>query len=197
MTGKYPMKVVKGYVNSRPGMQVGTKLEGDVYRDASGKLVFDEQGIQFIKQLGVEWVMLRHAQVPEQTLECYQELSYELGKRGLKIFRLENYELHNMSSVTLGLPDKDEYIARYLEYITNLGKAGIHYATYAHMATVFGEAISINLSGAAPLAVVLTLPHLTVPSPLAIFTGPFPTAENLQRRNCGKTIPISLNRWYR
>jgi len=133
MSDHIPMKVIPGYYNSRPGIQVGTKMEGKIYRDASGKLVFDEQGINFLKQLGVEWVMLAHGQVPEHTAECYQELSYELNKRGLKIYRVENYNLHNMSSVTLGLADRDEYIERYLQYIRDLGAAGIHYSTYAHM----------------------------------------------------------------
>ncbi|MBR4865678.1 MAG: mannonate dehydratase [Clostridia bacterium] len=133
MSDRIAMKAVPGYFNSKPGIQVGTKMEGKVYRDEHGKIVFDENGINFLKQLGVEWVMLGHGQVPEHTAECYQELSYELGKRGLKIYRLENYNLHNMSSVTLGLPDRDEYIARYLQYIKDLGSAGIHYSTYAHM----------------------------------------------------------------
>lgn len=133
MSDRIPMKAVKGYFNSKPGIQVGTKMEGAITRDEHGKLVFDEKGIDFLKQLGVEWVMLAHRQVPEHTAACYQELSYELNKRGLKIYRLENYNLHNMSSVTLGLPDRDEYIARYLQYIRDLGAAGIHYSTYAHM----------------------------------------------------------------
>lgn len=133
MSDSYAMKAVPGYYNSKPGIQVGTKMEGKVYRDEHGKIVFDQQGINFLQQLGVEWVMLGHGQVPEHTAECYQELSYELGKHGLKIYRLENYNLHNMSSVTLGLPDRDEYIERYLQYIRDLGSAGIHYSTYAHM----------------------------------------------------------------
>ena len=132
MSDRIPMKAVPGYYNTRPGIQVGTKMEGRITRE-NGKLVFGEKGIDFLKQLGVEWVMLAHGQVPEHTAECYEELSYELGKRGLRIYRLENYELHNMSSVTLNLPDRDEYVERYLQYIRNLGKAGIHYSTYAHM----------------------------------------------------------------
>ncbi|MBO4406662.1 MAG: hypothetical protein J5849_03105, partial [Clostridia bacterium] len=115
MSDRIPMKAVPGYFNSKPGIQVGTKMEGKITRE-NGRLVFDEKGVDFLKQLGVEWVMIAHGQVPEHTAECYEELSYELGKRGLKIYRLENYELHNMSSVTLNLPDRDEYIERYLNY---------------------------------------------------------------------------------
>lgn len=129
----YPMHAIPGYTNTHPGIQVGTKMEGRIVRGKNGKLLFDEEGIRFLRQIGVEWVMLSGSQVPEHTAECYSELVYELGRRGLKIYRLENRELHNMSSVTLGLPDRDDYIDRYLQYIANLGKAGIHYSTYAHM----------------------------------------------------------------
>ena len=132
MSGLYPMKVIPGYFNSKPGIQVGTKLEGKVTVE-NGKLVFDENGIDFLKQIGVEWVMVGHKQVPEHSAEGYAWLKDELEKRGLKIYRIANDELHNMPSVTLNLPDRDEYIGRYLQYIRDLGKAGIHYATYAHM----------------------------------------------------------------
>jgi hypothetical protein len=32
----YPMKAVKGYVNSKPGIQVGTKWEGKISKRADG-----------------------------------------------------------------------------------------------------------------------------------------------------------------
>jgi mannonate dehydratase len=38
-----------------------------------------------------------------------------------------------MEEVTLNLPGRDKKIAEYLAYIRLLGKAGIHYSTYAHM----------------------------------------------------------------
>jgi len=39
-----------------------------------------------------------------------------------------------VEEITLGLPGRDEKIAEYLQYIRNMGAAGIHYSTYAHMA---------------------------------------------------------------
>lgn len=125
------MKTIPGYVNSKPGIQVGTKLEGTVTRGSDGALQFDEQGIRFLTQIGVEWVMVNNA--PEHTAACYREVREELEQRGLKIYRLANHALHNMPDVTLNLSQRDEMVDRYLEYITNLGEAGIHYATYAHM----------------------------------------------------------------
>jgi hypothetical protein len=52
------MKAVKGYVNSKPGIQVGTKWEGKITKKADGSFEFDEDGINFLKQLGIEWVMV-------------------------------------------------------------------------------------------------------------------------------------------
>jgi mannonate dehydratase len=38
-----------------------------------------------------------------------------------------------MPEVTLNLPGRDKKIEEYKQYLRNLGKAGIHYTTYAHM----------------------------------------------------------------
>ena len=78
-----PMRAVPGYMNTRPGIQVGTKLEGRVEKGCGGKLIFDEDGIAFLKQLGVEWVMVNHQQVPEHSAACYLTMREELEKRGL------------------------------------------------------------------------------------------------------------------
>jgi len=41
----------------------------------------------------------------------------------------------NQPEITLGLPGRDQKIQDLCDFITDLGKAGIHYHTYAHMAT--------------------------------------------------------------
>ena len=126
-----PMKTIPGYFNEKPGIQVGTKMEGDIRLGSDGRYVFDEQGVRFLKQMGVDWVMV--GDVPEHNAKTYKAVREQLEERGLKIYRLQNIELHNMPAVTLGLPDRDRMIDRYLQNITDLGEAGIHYATYAHM----------------------------------------------------------------
>jgi len=127
------MKAVPGYVNTKPGIQVGTKMEGPIVRQAKGRIELDLQGVSFLQQLGVTWVMISDQQVPEHTAACYREIRDALAEHGLKIYRLANNQLHNMPAVTLGLENRDEMIERYLQYIEDLGAAGICYATYAHM----------------------------------------------------------------
>jgi mannonate dehydratase len=57
---------------------------------------------------------------------------------GIKVYNIgsgvgPSGSLHNMPEVTLNLPGRDQKIAEYLNYLRYLGKAGIHYTTYAHM----------------------------------------------------------------
>ena len=108
-------------------------MEGPIVRNAKGQIELDPQGVSFLQQLGVTWVMISDQQVPEHTAACYREIRDALAEHGLKIYRLANNQLHNMPDVTLGLKDRDDMIERYLQYISDLGAAGIHYATYAHM----------------------------------------------------------------
>lgn len=53
-----PMKTIPGYFNEKPGIQVGTKMEGDIRLGSDGRYIFDEQGVRFLKQMGVDWVMV-------------------------------------------------------------------------------------------------------------------------------------------
>ncbi|MDI9499197.1 MAG: mannonate dehydratase [Bacillota bacterium] len=129
----YEMKTIPGYVSSRPGIQVGTKMEGPITRDERGRIHLDQEGVRFIQQMGVEWVMIGAHQVPEHSASCYKAIVDALGEHGLKVYRLASDLLHNMPEVTLGLEGRDRMIDRYLQYISDLGAAGIRYATYAHM----------------------------------------------------------------
>jgi mannonate dehydratase len=118
----YPL-AVPGYYGSHPGIQIGTQMSSQA----------SDEDMRFARQLGVEWVM---TSLPprEHTLDNYRELIQRFGRHGLKIYRLGNSSCHNMQQVTLNLPGRDAKVAEYLDYIRLLGKAGIHYATYAHMA---------------------------------------------------------------
>ena len=44
-----PMKTIPGYFNEKPGIQVGTKMEGDIRLGSDGRYVFDEQGVRFLE----------------------------------------------------------------------------------------------------------------------------------------------------
>jgi len=122
LTGARHPLAVPGYYGKRPGIQLGITLSATASDD----------DMRFTQQLGAEWVMVYLP--PEQhTLENYQRLKNKFAAHGLKIYRLANNSCHNMEEVTLNLPGRDAKIEEYLRYIRLLGKAGIHYSTYAHM----------------------------------------------------------------
>ena len=123
-TSDYPMKTVPGYMNRKRGIQLGLSVRADA----------GEEDLKFLRQLGVEWVMTGLDKPSDQNAETYRSLKRTFESAGLKIYRLANSSCHNMADVTLGLPDRDRKIEQYLRYIRDLGEAGIHYATYAHMA---------------------------------------------------------------
>lgn len=118
---QYPL-AIPGYLATRPGVQLGTQMPANA----------TEEDMQFVRQMGVEWVMTS-LRPEESSLESYQALIRRFAAQGLKIYRLANDACHNMEEVTLNLPGRDEKIKAYLAYIRLLGKVGIHYSTYAHM----------------------------------------------------------------
>jgi mannonate dehydratase len=118
----YPM-LIPGYASSRPGIQIGTQLPATA----------TAEDMQFARQLGIEWVMT-DLPANQASAEAYRAVVRHFAEGGLRVYRLANHSVHNMEEVTLALPGRDAKIAEYLAYIRALGQAGIHYATYAHMA---------------------------------------------------------------
>ena len=120
---RYALETIPGYFGSRPGIQVSTNLPPSAA----------EEQIAFVKQLGVEWVMTAVNEPEGHTAENYRAIRERFEAHGLRVYRLANHSCHNMEEVTLNLPGREAKIAEYLQYIRNLGAAGIHYSTYAHM----------------------------------------------------------------
>ena len=146
----YPLNTVPGYTASQPGIQIGTQFSSDA----------SDEDLLFARQLGVEWAMVNVEDSSLHNVEGYLALKKRFAAFGLQIYRLANSRCHNMASVTLGLPDRDERIAEYLQYIRNLGAAGIHYATYAHMANgIWSSARESIRGGAESRAFHLDRPH--------------------------------------
>jgi mannonate dehydratase len=117
------LRTVPGFYASKPGIQIGTQVSAEA----------SDEDLQFINQLGVEWVMTTVDEPDGHTVENYLRLRERFESHGIKIYRLANHSCHNMPEVTLNLPGRDAKIAEYLAYIRTLGAAGIHYSTYAHM----------------------------------------------------------------
>jgi mannonate dehydratase len=91
---------------------------------------YDDDDLVFAKQMGVEYVAIPGR---NRTLDDYIANVRRVTAAGLKVSNMGNSSVHNMPEVTLGLPGRDEKIAEYLQFLRDLGKAGLTYTTYAHM----------------------------------------------------------------
>ena len=119
----YPLQAVPGYFSSQPGIQIGTYVASDA----------SDEELQFLQQLGVAWAMLTINDPAQQTAEHYKRFGARLAKYDIQIYRISNSSVHNMEAVTLNLPERDAKIEEFCTFLRNLGAAGIHYNTYAHM----------------------------------------------------------------
>jgi mannonate dehydratase len=135
----YPLTVIPGYYASQPGIQIGTQMRADA----------SDEDMRFARQLGIEWVMTGLDDPRDHTLANYLALKRRFEANGLKIYRLYNHGCHNMEEVTLNLPGRDAKIAEFLAFIRNLGAAGIHYSTYAHMGNGIWSSANEPLRGGA------------------------------------------------
>ena len=93
----------------------------------------DETELRFINQMGIEYVVLWTG--PDKaSAEYYASRKRLFAEHGLKVYGFGNSGVHNQDAIVLGLPERDAKIEEYKTHLRNLGKAGIHYTTYAHMA---------------------------------------------------------------
>jgi mannonate dehydratase len=120
----YALKTVPGYFSSKPGIQLASQFRSNAA----------DEDLQLAQQLGIEWAMVNVDEPDGHTLENYIKIREHFESFGLRIYRLANHGCHNMEEITLNLPGRDAKLEEYLQYIRNLGAAGIRYSTYAHMA---------------------------------------------------------------
>lgn len=93
----------------------------------------DEAELAFIQQMGVEYVVL-WTNAEKASAEYYASRRALFGAHGLKVYGFGDSDVHNQDAIVLGLPNRDAKIEEYKQHLRNLGKAGIPYTTYAHMA---------------------------------------------------------------
>jgi mannonate dehydratase len=91
-----------------------------------------DDDLLFLKQLGAEYVSV--GSTPElRTAGGFLQIKHRYASAGITVWNIGNTSIHNMQEVTLNLPGREAKIEEYKTYLRNLGKAGIHYTTYAHM----------------------------------------------------------------
>ena len=106
-----------------PGMKIAAQINPEP----------SEEDVQFIRQMGVDYVVLWTGG-DKASYEYYASRRKLFEEAGLKVYGFGSFSVHNQDAITLGLPGRDEKIEEYKQHLRNLGKAGIPYTTYAHMA---------------------------------------------------------------
>lgn len=105
-----------------PGIKISVQMPSDPSDD----------DLQFVNQLGARYVNIGTSGA-QATAENFIRLKNKVETAGLRVWNIGNTDVHNMEEVTLNLPGRDQKIEQYKNFLRNLGQAGLHYTTYAHM----------------------------------------------------------------
>jgi mannonate dehydratase len=107
------------------------------------------EDLQFAQQLGVKHVVLwtdgAHA-----GYDYYASRRQLFEDAGLTIYGFGNWDVHNQDAIVLNLPGRDAKIEEYKQHLRALGRAGIPYTTYAHMANGIWSTTVEQTRGGAP-----------------------------------------------
>jgi len=92
-----------------------------------------EDHLKLIQQMGLDDVVL-WTDASKASFEYYNSRRKIYADAGINVFGFGNRSVHNQDKIVLNLPDRDAKIEEYKTHLRNLGRAGIRYTTYAHMA---------------------------------------------------------------
>jgi mannonate dehydratase len=105
-----------------PGIKISVQMPSDP----------SDEDLQFVNQVGAHYVNI-WTQGDAANYENFVRLKNKVETAGLRVWNIGNTDVHNMEEVTLNLPGRDKKIEQYKNYLRNVGRAGLHYTTYAHM----------------------------------------------------------------
>ena len=127
----------------RPDIEPGIKIAAQITPEPS------EDDLAFIQQMGVGYVVL-WTDSRKASYEYYASRRKLFEDHGLKVYGFGNSDVHNQDAIVLGLENRDAKIEEYKQHLRNLGKAGIPYTTYAHMANGIWSTERETTRGGAP-----------------------------------------------
>ncbi len=110
-----------------PTIEPGIKIAAQMLPEPS------EDDLRWIKQMGVDYVVL-WTDATKSSYEYYASRRKLFENFGLKVYGFGNRDVHNQEAIVLNLAGRDAKVEQYKRHLRDLGKAGIPYTTYAHMA---------------------------------------------------------------
>ncbi len=108
-----------------PGIKVGDRLNAHP----------TERDLKFFQQMCTECASI-WTTIEDANLDYMVHTKRLLEEHGIRLWNIGILDLHCDPTMVLGLPGFDEKVGQYKEYLRNLGRAGIEYTTYAHMANI-------------------------------------------------------------
>ena len=94
-----------------------------------------ENDLAMLRNSGVEAVSI-WTSIENNNLEWMLATRKRMEANGIEVYNIGIIDLHCDPAMVLGLDGVDAKLEQYQQYLNNLGRAGIHYTTYAHMANI-------------------------------------------------------------
>ena len=117
------------YASAQSKASIGIKL-GISFTDRP-----NENDFAMLRYAGVDAVSI-WTSIENNSADWMIGMRKKLEANGIEIYNIGIIDLHCDPTITLGLPGIENKIEQYKTYLNNLGRAGIHYTTYAHMANI-------------------------------------------------------------
>jgi mannonate dehydratase len=117
---------------SRP--RTGIKL-GTFFTDRP-----EANDLALLRDAGVDTVSI-WTSIANNSAEWMIETKKKLEANGVELYNIGMLDLHCDPTLVLSLPGVERKIELYKTYLTNLGRAGIHYTTYAHMSNIKNQPV--------------------------------------------------------
>ncbi len=99
-----------------------------------------DNDLAFLRHTGVEYVSI-YTTIDDISSEAMLRHRRRMEANGIRVYNIGILDLHCDPTIVLGLKGVDQKIEQYQQYLRNLGKAGIHYTTYAHMANIKNQPV--------------------------------------------------------
>lgn len=94
-----------------------------------------DDDLAFLRHAGVEYVSIWTG-IEQANYDSMVRIRRRMEANGVRVYNIGILDLHCDPTIVLGREGFAKKVEQYKNYLTDLGRAGIHYTTYAHMANI-------------------------------------------------------------
>src|SRR5690348_7166540 len=99
-----------------------------------------ENDLALLRDAGVDTASI-WTSIENNSAEWMIQTRKKLEANGVEVYNIGMLDLHCDPTLVLSLPGVEQKIELYKTYLKNLGRAGIHYTTYAHMSNIKNQPV--------------------------------------------------------